>query len=66
MTSPRLTTGDDIESLREHQAFLASIRRNEPVFADGQVGKDAAHIALAAERSLRTGKNLDGSDEAQL
>ena len=54
----------DIESFREHKKFLASIVNNAPVFADGQVGKNAIHVSLAAEHSLRTGKALRWSEES--
>jgi predicted dehydrogenase len=54
----------DVESLREHKKFLASILDNAPVFADGQVGKNAIHVSLAAERSLRTGQTLVWSNES--
>ncbi len=56
----------DVESLREHEAFLASVVNGAPVFADGQVGKDAAHISLAAERSLRTGHIFPWSEESTI
>ncbi len=56
----------DVESLREHIAFLASVTKGAPVFADGQVGKDAAHISLAAERSLRTGRVFPWSEESAI
>jgi predicted dehydrogenase len=56
----------DVESLREHKAFLASVVKGAPVFADGQVGKDAAHISLAAERSLRTGRVYPWSEESSI
>lgn len=56
----------DVESLREHKAFLASIHHDTPVFADGQVGKDAIHISLAAERSLRSGRIFAWNEEADI
>jgi predicted dehydrogenase len=54
----------DIETLRLHKAFVASTANKAPVFADGKVGKDAIHISLAAERSLRTGQVISWEKEA--
>ena len=54
----------DVETLRLHKAFVASIVGNAPVFADGKVGRDAIHISLAAERSVRTGQVIPWTQEA--
>jgi predicted dehydrogenase len=56
----------DIETVRAHRAFVASIVNNAPVFADGLVGRDAIHISLAAEHSLRTGQIIPWTQEAGL
>jgi hypothetical protein len=56
----------DVESLREHKAFLESILQSKPVFADGHVGKDAIHISLAAERSVRSGRIFGWNEEADI
>jgi predicted dehydrogenase len=56
----------NIETCREHKAFANSIRTGAPPFADGQVGLDAIHISLAAERSLRTGRIISWQDEETL
>jgi predicted dehydrogenase len=56
----------DPDTYREHKAFAGSIREGTPVFADGQVGKDAIHISLAAERSLRQGRIFDWQNEAAI
>ncbi len=51
----------------EHQAFIHSIVTGAPPFADGKVGRDAAHISLAAEHSLRNGgKPVAWNDEEGL
>ena len=52
----------DTNTYREHKAFLRSITTGTPPFADGKVGLDVAHISLAAERSLRTGRPLSWDD----
>ncbi len=56
----------DIETYREHKAFLESIRSDVPPFASGKVGRDAIHISLAAEHSLRTGRIIEWGDEEKL
>jgi predicted dehydrogenase len=57
----------DSGTYHEHQAFLHSILTGAPPFASGKVGRDAAHISLAAEHSLRNGgKPLAWGDEADL
>jgi predicted dehydrogenase len=56
----------DIESLREHKAFISSIQQGTPVFATGQVGKDAIHISLAAERSVRSGRIFNWNEESDI
>jgi len=56
----------DPHTYRAHRAFLRSVQSGAPVFADGKVGRDAIHISLAAERSLRTGQTFRWEDEAEL
>jgi predicted dehydrogenase len=53
----------DVETYREHRAFLHSITAGAPVHADGKVGRDAIHISLAAERSLRNGRIYKWNEE---
>ncbi len=53
----------DVETYREHRAFLQSITTGAPVRADGKVGRDAIHISLAAERSLRNGRIYKWNEE---
>ena len=61
----RGTRGDfDIATYREHKAFIRSVTSGEPPFVNGKVGRDAAHISLAAERSLRTGNPVSWDDES--
>ena len=48
----------DPGSVRQHRAFVQSILKGTPVRANGAVGRDAVHISLAAERSLRTKRAL--------
>jgi len=54
----------DIETYREHLAFIRSMTTGEPPLLNGKVGKDAAHISLASERSLRTGNPVSWDDES--
>jgi predicted dehydrogenase len=56
----------DPDTYREHKAFARSIAEGTPVFADGNVGKDAIHISLAAERSLRKGRIYDWQNVAEI
>ncbi len=56
----------DIQTVRAHRAFLQSMTSGAQPFADGQVGRDAIHISLAAERSLRTGRALGWEEENEL
>jgi predicted dehydrogenase len=53
----------DVETFREHRAFAHSIRTGAAVHADGKVGRDAIHISLAAERSLRNGRIYKWTEE---
>ena len=53
----------DVETYREHRAFLNSITTGAPVHADGKVGRDAIHISMAAERSLRNGRIYKWNEE---
>jgi predicted dehydrogenase len=56
----------DAGTARQHREFVKSITTGAPVFVDGKTGRDAVHIALAAERSLRTGQILRWNDEEDL
>ncbi len=56
----------DIETYRQHRAFMDSITSGTPPFASGGVGRDAIHISLAAEHSLRTGRVVPWEDEEML
>jgi predicted dehydrogenase len=56
----------DVETARLHRAFAKSVNTGAPVWPDGQAGRDAIHISLAAERSLRTGRIFPWSDEAEI
>lgn len=49
----------DADTWREHVAFQQSVRTGDPPFCSGSVGRDAAHISLAAEHSLRTGSPVE-------
>lgn len=53
----------DVETYREHAGFVKSITEGRPVRVDGQVGRDAIHISLAAERSLRNGRVYQWNEE---
>lgn len=54
----------DVATYREHKAFLQSITQGTAPFVDGHVGRDAAHISLAAEQSLRTAKPVGWDDQS--
>ncbi|HEV2246723.1 MAG TPA: Gfo/Idh/MocA family oxidoreductase [Terriglobia bacterium] len=54
----------DVETYREHLAFIRSVTTGEPPLLSGKVGKDAVHISLASERSLRTGNPVGWDDES--
>jgi predicted dehydrogenase len=47
---------EEISTYRLHRDFLKSLESGATPFADGAGGRDAIHIALAAEHSLRTGQ----------
>ena len=53
----------DIETYRQHKAFAQSIMTGTAPFADGIVGRDAIHLPLAAEQSLRGGRVVAWADE---
>jgi len=53
----------DIETYRQHKAFAQSIMTGTPPFADGLVGRDAIHVPLAAEKSLRSGRVVGWEDD---
>lgn len=55
---------NEISTYRMYKDFLHSISSGEQPISDGKVGRDAVHIGLAAERSLRTGRPLSW-DESQ-
>lgn len=57
---------DDVETTRLLKGFAKSVTTGAAVWPDGQAGRDAIHISLAAERSLRTGRIYSWSDEAEL
>ncbi|MGO8787976.1 MAG: Gfo/Idh/MocA family protein [Terriglobia bacterium] len=47
---------EEISTYRVQRDFLKSMESGAAPFANGEVGRDAIHIALAAEHSLRTGQ----------
>ena len=55
---------NDISTYRVHREFLKSLETGAAPFSDGAVGRDAIHIALAAEHSLRKGQIVawEGAD----
>ena len=57
---------DDVETTRLLQGFAKSVTNGAAVWPDAPAGRDAIHISLAAERSLRTGRIFSWSDEAEL
>lgn len=61
-SSAHVASESGASTYRLHQAFLNSVATNSPVFSDGQVGLDAAHLSLAAEHSLRTGSPVNWED----
>lgn len=54
--SEPMSADNEISTYRVHREFLKSLETGSVPFADGEVGRDAIHIALAAEHSLRTGQ----------
>jgi predicted dehydrogenase len=48
----------EISTVRVHKTFLKSLESREAPFSNAEAGRDAIHIALAAEHSLRTGQPL--------
>jgi predicted dehydrogenase len=54
----------DVATYREHKAFIQSVTEGTPPFVNGKVGRDAVHISLAAERSLRTGHAVSWDDQS--
>jgi hypothetical protein len=56
---------NEISTYRVHRTFLHSMVSGELPFSNGEVGRDAIHIALAAEHSLRNGGQPLTWDEAQ-
>jgi hypothetical protein len=51
-----MSNDNEISTYRVHREFLKSLDSGAAPFADGEGGRDAIHIALAAEHSLRTGQ----------
>jgi predicted dehydrogenase len=51
-----LSNDDDNSTYRVHRDFLKSLETGATPFSNGEGGRDAIHIALAAEHSLRTGQ----------
>lgn len=51
-----MSNDNAISTYRVHRAFLNSLESGTGPFSNGEVGRDAIHIALAAEHSLRTGQ----------
>jgi hypothetical protein len=51
-----MSNDNEISTYRVHREFLKSLESGAAPFSDGQVGRDAIHIALAAEHSLRKGQ----------
>jgi len=47
---------NEISTYRVHREFLKSLETGAAPFADGEGARDAIHIALAAEHSLRSGQ----------
>ena len=50
------STDEEISTYRVHREFLKSMESGATPFANGEGGRDAIHMALAAEHSLRTGQ----------
>jgi predicted dehydrogenase len=51
-----MSNDNAISTYRVHREFLKSMETGAAPFTNGEVGRDAIHIALAAEHSLRTGQ----------
>ena len=62
--SDPMSNDNEISTYRVHREFLKSLETGAAPFADGEGGRDAIHIALAAEHSLRTRQAVawDSSD----
>lgn len=54
--SDGMSNDNEISTYRVHREFLKSLESGAAPFANGEGGRDAIHIALAAEHSLRTGR----------
>ncbi|MGA3326147.1 MAG: Gfo/Idh/MocA family oxidoreductase [Terriglobia bacterium] len=62
-----MSNDNEISTYRVHREFLKSLETGASPFADGEGGRDAIHIALAAEHSLRSGQAVTwGSAEITL
>jgi predicted dehydrogenase len=57
---------NEISTYRVHRQFLRSLQTGAAPFSNGEIARDAVHIALAAEHSLRTGQTVpwDSADIA--
>lgn len=51
-----MSNDNQISTYRVHRDFLRSVQTGAPPFSNGDVARDAIHIALAAEHSLRHGQ----------
>lgn len=51
-----MSNDNQISTYRVHRDFLRSVQTGAPPFANGEIARDAIHIALAAEHSLRHGQ----------
>jgi len=53
----------DASLVKLYDSFWQAIASGSEPFAGGRVGRDAIHLSLAAERSLRTGRAVDWGHE---
>jgi predicted dehydrogenase len=60
-----MSNDNEISTYRVHREFLKSLETGAAPFADGEVGRDAIHIALGAEHSLRTSQPVTW-DESEI
>jgi predicted dehydrogenase len=51
-----MSNDNQISTYRVHRDFLRSVQTGAPPLANGEIARDAIHIALAAEHSLRHGQ----------
>lgn len=65
--SDPMSNDNEISTYRVHREFLKSLETGAAPFADGEGGRDAIYLALAAEHSLRSGQVVPwGSAEITL